>query len=55
MLVSGEAGAGKSTLLEALEHDRYGLPPFYSLHAWVWDHNPAGRFAPYNPSVKCPS
>lgn len=34
--------------------NRYGLPTFYSLHAWVWDHNPAGRFAPFNPSVHCP-
>jgi mannitol-specific phosphotransferase system IIBC component len=34
--------------------NRYGLPNFYSLHAWVWMHNPAGRFAPFNPNVHCP-
>ena len=34
--------------------NRYGLPPFYSLHAWVWDHNPAGEFAMWNPQVTCP-
>ena len=33
--------------------NRYGLPPFYSLHAWVWKHNPAGAFAMWNPRVNC--
>jgi hypothetical protein len=33
--------------------NRYGLPPFYSLHAWVWQHNPAGVFAMWNPRVNC--
>lgn len=33
--------------------NRYGLPPFYSLHAWVWKHNPAGTFAMWNPGVSC--
>jgi hypothetical protein len=33
--------------------NRYGLPPFYSLHAWVWHHNPAGNFAMWNPTVRC--
>ncbi len=35
--------------------NRYGLPPFYSLHAWVWEHNPAGTFAMWNPRVTCPT
>jgi hypothetical protein len=35
--------------------NRYGLPAFYSLHAWVWKHNPAGTFAMWNPRVVCPS
>ncbi len=34
--------------------NRYGLPAFYSLHAWVWQHNPAGTFAMFNPNVTCP-
>jgi hypothetical protein len=34
--------------------NRYGLPPFYSLHAWIWRHNPAGDFAMWNPDVHCP-
>ena len=35
--------------------NRYGLPAFYSLHVWVWKHNPAGRFAMWNPDVTCPA
>jgi hypothetical protein len=27
---------------------------FYTLHAWVWRHNPAGMFAHWNPEVVCP-
>jgi hypothetical protein len=34
--------------------NRYGLPAFYSLHAWIFDHNPASIFAPYNTKVSCP-
>jgi hypothetical protein len=34
--------------------NRYGLPPFYALHAWIWKANPLGMFAPYNPRVTCP-
>jgi hypothetical protein len=33
--------------------NRYGLPAFYSLHAWVWQRNPAGTFAMWNPRVTC--
>jgi hypothetical protein len=33
--------------------NRYGLPAFYSLHAWIWKHNPAGTFAMWNPRVRC--
>ena len=33
--------------------NRYGLPAFYSLHAWVWYSNPAGMFSMWNPRVKC--
>ena len=35
--------------------NRFGLPPFYSLHAWVWKHNPAGMFEMFNPRVHCPA
>jgi hypothetical protein len=33
--------------------NRYGLPPFYSLHAWVWKDNPGGTFEMWNSSVQC--
>ena len=33
--------------------NRFGLPPFYSLHAWVWRQNPSGTFQPWNPQVSC--
>ena len=36
------------------EPNRFGLPPYYSLHVWVWKHNPAGTFEMWNPKVKCP-
>lgn len=32
-------------------HD--GGPPFHTLHAWVWQANPAGVFEPLNPNVRC--
>lgn len=30
-----------------------GAPWQYELHAWIWQDNPAGRFAPFNPAVSC--
>jgi hypothetical protein len=33
--------------------NRYGLPPFYELHAWIWKHNPKGINKDYNPKVSC--
>ena len=36
-----------------LAGNRYGLPDFYSLHAWIWKNNPAGMFAMWNPDVSC--
>ena len=36
-----------------LSPNRFGLPAFYSLHAWIWKHNPAGMFSPWNPDVTC--
>ena len=31
-----------------------GGPPFHTLHAWVWQANPDGIFAPFNPNILCP-
>jgi hypothetical protein len=33
--------------------NRYGLPPFYALHAWAWKVNPRGDFFAWNPRVDC--
>jgi hypothetical protein len=31
-----------------------GMPIHYDKHLWLWKHNPAGRFEPFNPAVRCP-
>ena len=31
------------------------MPIHYDLHVWLWADNPAGLFAPFNPSLSCPS
>jgi hypothetical protein len=33
--------------------NRYGLPAFYELHAWMWKHNSMGTFKDFNMSVSC--
>ena len=33
--------------------NRYGLPAFYELHVWAWEHNPNGNFADWNTQVSC--
>jgi hypothetical protein len=33
--------------------NRYGLPAFYELHVWAWEHNPEGNFADWNTQVNC--
>ena len=33
--------------------NRFGLPPYYSLHVWAWYHNPGGAFEMWNPRVDC--
>jgi hypothetical protein len=33
--------------------NRFGLPPFYELHAWIWSHNPSGMFEDWNPRIDC--
>ena len=30
-----------------------GMPEHYDLHAWLWQANPEGVFAQWNPSVSC--
>jgi len=31
-----------------------GMPIHYDLHVWLYNHNPAGIFAMWNPRVSCP-
>ena len=31
-----------------------GMPPHYDLHVWIWQPNPSGMFAMWNPNVTCP-
>jgi hypothetical protein len=33
--------------------NRYGLPAFYEMHVWAWEHNPVGSFADWNTRVTC--
>jgi hypothetical protein len=33
--------------------NRYQIPAFYSLHAWIWKSNPDGINEPFNPRVSC--
>ena len=33
--------------------NRYGVPAFFQLHAWVWKPNPAGVFKDFNPRASC--
>lgn len=33
--------------------NRYQIPAFFSLHVWLYKHNPSGLFAPFNPTVSC--
>jgi hypothetical protein len=33
--------------------NRFMPDAFYSLHAWLWKHNPSGPFAMWNPRVSC--
>jgi len=33
--------------------NRFGLPPFYTLHVWAWKDNPTGTFVNWHSNVKC--
>jgi hypothetical protein len=35
------------------EHPDENLREMYTLHAWIWQENPAGMFAPFNSTVSC--
>jgi len=29
------------------------MPVHYDLHVWLWEDNPSGLFAPFNPAISC--
>ena len=33
--------------------NRFGLPAFYEIHVWAWEHNPKGTYADWNTHVTC--
>jgi hypothetical protein len=33
--------------------NRFDIPAFYALHAWLWKPNPSGLLYAWNPSVSC--
>ena len=35
--------------------NRFGIDPFYELHAWTAKPNPTGSFKDWNPEVLCPA
>jgi hypothetical protein len=35
--------------------NRFGLPPFYTLHVWAWKDNPTGMFVNWHAKVSCES
>jgi hypothetical protein len=51
-------GEGGPQLMGQLYHyfespNRFGLPPFYTLHVWAWKPNPNGAFVNWHPNVSC--
>jgi hypothetical protein len=33
--------------------NRFGLPPFYTLHVWAWKDNPTGTYVNWHSKVSC--
>jgi hypothetical protein len=33
--------------------NRFGLPPFYTLHVWAWKESPSGTFVNWHDNVSC--
>jgi hypothetical protein len=51
-------GIGTPQLMGQLLHlfespNRFGLPPFYTLHVWAWKENPTGMFVNWHAKVSC--
>ena len=55
---SAWTGGGKPSLFgqdfdEIKAGNRYGIPPSWALHAWIWKPNPSGMLYAWNPRVDC--
>ena len=48
------AVTSRSFALMVRAPNRYGVPTFYELHLWVWEHNQNGLFNDWNSKVSCP-
>jgi len=35
--------------------NRFGLPPFYTLHVWAWKESPTGTFVNWHKNISCDS
>jgi hypothetical protein len=33
--------------------NRFGLPPFYTLHVWAWKESPTGTFVNWHKNISC--
>ena len=44
---------GNRQLTRMPADNRYGLPEFYQLHAWIWHPNPRGLFDDWSSKVSC--
>ena len=58
LAISGAKHPEQPQLMGQLFHffespNRFGLPPFYTLHVWAWKENPNGAFTNWNPNVSC--
>jgi hypothetical protein len=53
-----QKGVGTPQIMGQLLHffespNRFGLPPFYTLHVWAWKENPTGMFVNWHSKVSC--
>lgn len=51
----GAPGAEPGQLFGQRFEDETPLGPSTGLHVWLWQANPAGMFAAYNPNLSCPA
>lgn len=39
---------------DTLQDEAHGFMPHYDLHIWLFEHNPSGLYAQWNPDLSCP-